>query len=272
MFQPKFLWLKTCLWCLKPWLCVDSLPLRQTTPTWRFCVNPACTLLLADQKKPSQVISHFSHAAAESGMHMDKTGCVSAHAAEWSGWFAGLRSKTEQLLSLHVSLVLLTLDHFATYLWVKRRHIYAVIISCFVPHWRCWTGWPPLNNAGSIQGASLVNYRQRYPGVGGSIEHLSPLVCGVVVWSRSSMATAEEDLGVQAAPSALSNEQWIAPYIGGSPGISASALWVIMLPDIGGGNYLKRHLFLNTREPLQATKGDRDGRQLIPGWVGQPVV
>lgn len=56
------------------------------------------------------------------------------------------------------------------------------------------------------------------------------LVCGVVVWSRSSMGTAEEDWGVQAALSALSNEQWIAPYIGGSPGNSASAPWMIMLP------------------------------------------
>lgn len=43
------------------------------------------------------------------------------------------------------------------------------------------------------------------------------------------MGTAEEDWGVQAALSALSNEQWIAPFIGGSAGISASAPLMIML-------------------------------------------
>lgn len=50
-------------------------------------------------------------------------------------------------------------------------------------------------------------------------------MCGVVVWSRSSMGTAEEDWGVQAALSALSNEQWKlhTVYRRESPGISASA-------------------------------------------------
>lgn len=97
------------------------------------------------------------------------------------------------------------------------------------------------------------------------------LVCGVVVWSRSSMGTAEEDWGVQAALSALSNERWIAPYIGGSPGISASAPWMIMLP------VWRSQLFINAlvSEHKRATSGYQRGqRQLTadPRWGRQPLV
>lgn len=83
-------------------------------------------------------------------------------------------------------------------------------------------------------------------------------MCGVVVWSRSSMGTAEEDWGVQAALSALSNEQWIAPYIGGSPGISASAPWMTMLP------VWRSQLFKNAlvSEQKRATSGYPRGAEM----------
>lgn len=80
-------------------------------------------------------------------------------------------------------------------------------------------------------------------------------MCGVVVWSRSSMGTAEEDWGVQAAQSALSNEQWIVPYIGG---ISASPPWMTMLP------VWRSQLFKNAlvSEDKRATSGYPRGAEM----------
>lgn len=119
-----------------------------------------------------------------------------------------------------------------------------------------------------------MNYRQRYPGVGGSIEQLFPLRswCAVLSFGLDPVWVLRRRTGgVQAALSALSNEQWIAPYIGGSPDISASAPWMIMLP------VWRSQLFINAlvSEHRRATSGyQREQRRLTadPRWGRQPVV
>ena len=87
------------------------------------------------------------------------------------------------------------------------------------------------------------------------------LVCGVVVWSRSSMGTAEEDWGVPGCTQLFLMSS-------GSLRVSVGALVFLLLHrggsclPCGGANYLKMHFF------LRATSGYQRGQRWLTADPG----